>query len=380
MHWKGSEGTQHFTGRTDISPVLLSVHSNPVVGTGFESFWLGRRLAYVWTYPIVQGLTEAHNGYLEYYLNLGFVGELMLFILLWTGYRNIIRLMQRDKEAGQRRLGYFVIGVVYNLTEAGFRSTDLIWIAFLIAIISVPSKVRGALRASKPRIDQFGEPEYAFAIPTKGSWSQYPPKANRPELGMDAHLEQRTMKIAYLILAHNNPEVLARMISQLSATDSRFFVHIDKRATWGFFTKSANANVQFCDDRIAVYWGDFSQVEAILVLMRSALANEEWEPDYCVLISGCDYPLRSGAYISRFLSANQGLEFMNLVQVPAPGKPLSRIDTIVFPHRKPVRRLLFRCLAKLGFASRDHRQYLRGLRPYSGSEWWALSRTLADTC
>lgn len=127
------------TGRTDIWAVLLSARTNPVFGTGFESFWLGQRLAYVWSFQIVDGITEAHDGYLEFYLNLGWVGVAFLAGLLWIGYRNILRLIKRDPEAGRLRLGLFVIAVVYNFTESGFRSTNLVWIALIFAITALPA-------------------------------------------------------------------------------------------------------------------------------------------------------------------------------------------------------------------------------------------------
>lgn len=126
------------TGRTDIWAVLLSIPINPILGTGFESFWLGKRLILAWSHPIVAGLTEAHNGYLETYLNLGWVGIALMAGLLWTGYRKILRLIEQDPQAGRLRLGFFIIAVVYNFTEAGFRSTDLIWIAFILAITALP--------------------------------------------------------------------------------------------------------------------------------------------------------------------------------------------------------------------------------------------------
>jgi exopolysaccharide production protein ExoQ len=126
------------TGRTEIWSVLLGVHTNPILGTGFESFWLGPRLKYVWSFPIVAGITEAHDGYLEMYLNLGCVGVAFLGALIWTGYRNIQHLLERAPAAGRLRLGYFIVAVIYNFTEAGFRSTDLIWIAFIIAITVPP--------------------------------------------------------------------------------------------------------------------------------------------------------------------------------------------------------------------------------------------------
>jgi len=126
------------TGRTGIWNAVLSVPINPLFGTGFESFWLGQRLTYLWTFPIVHGITEAHNGYLEMYLNLGWIGEGLILILLLTGYRNIQRSLKRDPQAGRLQLGYFIIAVVYNFTEAGFRSTDLVWLSFLLAIALVP--------------------------------------------------------------------------------------------------------------------------------------------------------------------------------------------------------------------------------------------------
>jgi O-antigen ligase len=95
---------------------------------------------YLWTFPIVAGITEAHNGYLETYLNLGWVGLVFLGVLIWTGYRNIQRLLERAPASGRLRLGYFVIALIYNFTEAGFRSTDLIWFVFVLSIIW-PAKV-----------------------------------------------------------------------------------------------------------------------------------------------------------------------------------------------------------------------------------------------
>jgi len=136
------------TGRTDIWEVLLKVPINPVVGTGFESFWLGKRLAYLWNFPIVDGINEAHNGYFEVYLNLGFTGLALLAFLLWSGYKNVLRLLERDPEAGRLRLGYFVIAVVYNLTEAGIRSSDPVWIAFILAAIALPEPRLAPIRVA----------------------------------------------------------------------------------------------------------------------------------------------------------------------------------------------------------------------------------------
>ena len=58
------------TDRTKIWSLVLSMHTNPLIGTGYESFWLGPRLLKVWQGGL-GGINEAHNGYLEFSSILG---------------------------------------------------------------------------------------------------------------------------------------------------------------------------------------------------------------------------------------------------------------------------------------------------------------------
>lgn len=133
------------TGRTGIWDAVLSVSGNPLVGTGFESFWLGDRLRKVWAMTM-NGLQEAHNGYLEVYLNLGWIGVSMLGVLMMNGYRNVMAGLRRDQRAGSLNLAFFVAAVIYNFTEAGFRETTLVWIFLLMAVAwPPPPKVHSGL-------------------------------------------------------------------------------------------------------------------------------------------------------------------------------------------------------------------------------------------
>jgi len=128
------------TGRTGIWNVVLDVAQSPVIGTGFESFWLGTRLETIWTVQNgwFNGINEAHNGYLEVYLNLGWIGILLLAGVLVSGYRVVIAGFRQDKDAGRLGLAYFVVVIIYNFTEAGFRMLSVTWISFLLAILYVP--------------------------------------------------------------------------------------------------------------------------------------------------------------------------------------------------------------------------------------------------
>jgi hypothetical protein len=183
------------------------------------------------------------------------------------------------------------------------------------------------------------------------------------------------MRIAYLIMTHENPQLLRRTIRTLSLGDEEcgFFIHLDRKTAFERFLSIKGQNVEFIENRLPVYWGEFSQVEAIRSLVREAMKSPK-SYDYCVLITGSCYPLRTGGYIRTFFEAHRGLEYMDILKVPGPGKPVSRFDTIRYPSNMPVRRFAFRVLGKIGLAKRDHRTYLGDLEPYSGDGAWALTR------
>ena len=73
------------TGRTAIWRQVVGLSKNPVFGTGFESFWLGDRLDKMWSDNVGAKLNQAHNGYLEVYLNLGWCGVILLAVVIVTG-------------------------------------------------------------------------------------------------------------------------------------------------------------------------------------------------------------------------------------------------------------------------------------------------------
>ena len=125
------------TGRRAIWNLVLDMTGNPFVGTGFESFWLGPRLQRMWSiywwHP-----NEAHNGYLEVFLNLGWIGVALLGVVLVVGYRKVLVAVRRRAEASTLMLAYFVAAVIYNITESGIRELNPMWFVFLLAIIAVP--------------------------------------------------------------------------------------------------------------------------------------------------------------------------------------------------------------------------------------------------
>ena len=125
------------SGRTDLWAALLGLHTNPILGTGFESFWLGERLKQL------EGIfffipNEAHNGYLEIYLTLGLIGVFLLVGLFIATFWKIRPELFRNFEWGRYRLGFFVAVVVYNWTEAAFKTLSAVWFVFYIIAMDYP--------------------------------------------------------------------------------------------------------------------------------------------------------------------------------------------------------------------------------------------------
>ncbi len=125
------------TDRTAIWKTVLSVKTNPLIGTGYESFWLGSRLVYVW--QIVAGINEAHNGYLEVYLNLGLIGVFLLGGLLITCYRKICKPLASCFDLASLNLALWIVTLFYNITESAFK-LHLMWVTFLLAAVAVPQR------------------------------------------------------------------------------------------------------------------------------------------------------------------------------------------------------------------------------------------------
>jgi exopolysaccharide production protein ExoQ len=137
------------TGRTDVWKDALAVDTSPILGAGFETFWLGAPLNQPGSTRSWH-VNEAHNGYLEVYLNLGLIGVMLLAAVIVTGYRNALAWLRREPEAGSLMLAFFVVELVYSFTEAGFRMLNLVWIFFMLAALAVP-RSRSAWNTVKAR-------------------------------------------------------------------------------------------------------------------------------------------------------------------------------------------------------------------------------------
>jgi exopolysaccharide production protein ExoQ len=158
------------TGRTEIWAAVISMAHNPVVGAGFESFWLSRAVAEgLWRLFPGLPLNEAHNGYIEIYLNLGWVGVGLIVLILIDGYRRSVKAFRCAPALGGLLLAYTLAATTYSLTEAGFRMMHPNWIFFLLAVIGASSIAAGVgIGATAPLDASSDRAGRAFALrPTR---------------------------------------------------------------------------------------------------------------------------------------------------------------------------------------------------------------------
>jgi O-antigen ligase len=126
------------TDRTLIWTEVIKLVPNQWVGAGYQSFWLGPRLETMianvthWWVP-----NQAHNGYLEIFANLGWIGIGLLAFVVLSGYFRVIRACRRTVSVAHLLLAYFLVGVVSNITEASFfRMAMPVWLFFMLAIMA----------------------------------------------------------------------------------------------------------------------------------------------------------------------------------------------------------------------------------------------------
>ncbi len=133
-----------FHGRTEIWAALMKQDINPVLGTGYYSFWTDARMN-----ALSEGyhykLNEAHNGYIETYLNSGVIGVFLLLAVLAAAARDIKKAMVKGDSYAALRFAFLLAVIFYGISEAIFNRLSMMWFAVLLAMMT-PPRLRGRKR------------------------------------------------------------------------------------------------------------------------------------------------------------------------------------------------------------------------------------------
>ena len=126
-------------GRGRLWEVLWKTDTDPIFGAGFESYWLGERLQKIWSIPEFRWRpTQAHNGYLEAYINLGAIGFLILAGVIVTTFRKCRQDLLLNFGWGRLTMSYLIAILAHNWTEAGFKGLSLMFFFFFMVAVNYP--------------------------------------------------------------------------------------------------------------------------------------------------------------------------------------------------------------------------------------------------
>lgn len=191
------------------------------------------------------------------------------------------------------------------------------------------------------------------------------------------------MKHAYLILAHNEPELLSLLVERLDDVRNDIYIHFDCKLSILPDIKTLHAGLYILKDRVDVRWADVSMLEAEYKLFH-AVVDSGSQYSHHHLISGVDLPLKNQDYIHSFFAQHQGKEFVGLHQRPMnshadralhywhPFTRSFRGSGCVFAIKRILRYLVIQTQVLLGIRRNTTIPF------HKGGQWVSITRGLID--
>jgi exopolysaccharide production protein ExoQ len=126
------------TGRTDLWIELINIGSrNPILGTGYGSFWIGNLANDLWS-KFEWEPESAHNGYIDVYVQLGFLGLLLVVLSMIIAIKNTLKMLSVNFEYGIFQLTFLTMIVISNMTESSItKPTSTLWFIFLLVAVKI---------------------------------------------------------------------------------------------------------------------------------------------------------------------------------------------------------------------------------------------------
>lgn len=129
-------GDSTFTGRTIIWDFAhYEIARRPLLGWGYQSFWLaGPDAPSIVDAPgWVKEMPNAHNGYLDTILEVGYIGFGFLIIFIIATLQAIGRVADRDLARAWLMLSIVLFVISYNFLESiWMRGFEFLWVVFLL--------------------------------------------------------------------------------------------------------------------------------------------------------------------------------------------------------------------------------------------------------
>lgn len=158
-----------FSNRSLIWSIIREhIILSPYVGSGYGAYWVGPFptspsyvfLKRMWFYP-----SEAHNGYLEIFNDLGVLGFFCLLGYLFFYVKQSLDLMRIDRTQGVLFLSFFFQQAITNLSESTWLAVNNV-LPFFVMTLATITLARSRLdERFKRRYESYAEPATASNPP-----------------------------------------------------------------------------------------------------------------------------------------------------------------------------------------------------------------------
>jgi O-antigen ligase len=133
-------GDSTLTGRTIIWDFAqYEIGRNPLLGWGYQSFWLVPDSPAIIDAPgWVKMMPNAHNGYYDTMLEMGYAGLAFLLAFIITSLHAIGRVADRDPGRARLVLSLALFIILYNFFESlWMRGFEFLWVVFVIVAAEI---------------------------------------------------------------------------------------------------------------------------------------------------------------------------------------------------------------------------------------------------
>ncbi|CRK81691.1 Core-2/I-Branching enzyme [Neobacillus massiliamazoniensis] len=195
-------------------------------------------------------------------------------------------------------------------------------------------------------------------------------------------------KTAYILQIHKNPGQVNQFIKQIiSENHADVFIHIDKKNYEDLTRKIIrNPRVKILQESIDVKWGDITQVDATILLLKEVIASGV-NYDFVCFRSGQDLLVKNG--FTEFLGENKNKIFMNAFHVRKK-EPHAAFVNVSWPkmtrrlylnpfHPNRVFRRAIALLYSFGVNVLPNKSQLpKDYSIYNGSNWFCIPLDVAN--
>ncbi len=167
----------------------------------------------------------------------------------------------------------------------------------------------------------------------------------------------------------------------------RFYIHIDKRSDVSpeeAHKISSHPSCIILSREFQVNWAGFHHLRAMILLLEEA--NNDSRNEIFHMISGQDFPIKSGDEIVRFFAANPDKQFIENFPMPAGHWEHGGMHRIwhwyfydLFNYKSRFGYYANKAISKLQKLFGIKRKWPKSLPPlYGGGTWWSITRECAE--